>query len=38
MHAPEAALRTWDGALLVASHDADFLAAVGVGREVRLGA
>jgi ATPase subunit of ABC transporter with duplicated ATPase domains len=38
MQALEAALRTWDGALLVASHDADFLAAVGVGREVRLGA
>jgi ATPase subunit of ABC transporter with duplicated ATPase domains len=38
MQALEAALQTWDGALLVASHDADFLAAVGVGREVQLGA
>lgn len=33
----EAALRDWDGALLVVSHDADFLAAIGVEREVRLG-
>jgi len=34
--AVEAALRGYDGALLVVSHDADFLEAVGVGREVRL--
>ncbi|ACG78352.1 ABC transporter, ATP-binding protein [Phenylobacterium zucineum HLK1] len=34
--AVEAALRSYDGALLVTSHDADFLAAVGVGREIRL--
>lgn len=33
----EAALLDWDGALLVVSHDADFLAAIGVEREVRLG-
>jgi ATPase subunit of ABC transporter with duplicated ATPase domains len=35
--AVEAALRGYDGALLVVSHDRDFLAAVGVGREVLLG-
>lgn len=34
--AVEAALRGYDGALLLASHDPDFLAAVGVTREVRL--
>jgi ATPase subunit of ABC transporter with duplicated ATPase domains len=34
--AVEAALRGYDGALLVASHDRDFLAAVGVERNVRL--
>jgi ATPase subunit of ABC transporter with duplicated ATPase domains len=33
----EAALRGYDGALLVVSHDPDFLAAVGIEREVRLG-
>jgi len=32
----EAALAGYDGAVLVVSHDADFLAAVGVEREVRL--
>jgi ATPase subunit of ABC transporter with duplicated ATPase domains len=35
--AVEAALRGYDGALLVVSHDRDFLAAIGVEREVRLG-
>jgi len=34
--AVEAALAAYDGALLVVSHDRDFLAAIGVGREVRL--
>jgi ATPase subunit of ABC transporter with duplicated ATPase domains len=34
--AMEAALCGYDGALLIASHDADFLQAVGVEREVRL--
>jgi len=34
--AVEAALRGYDGALLVISHDRDFLAAIGVEREVRL--
>jgi ATPase subunit of ABC transporter with duplicated ATPase domains len=34
--AVEAALAGYDGALLVVSHDADFLAAIGVEREVRL--
>lgn len=33
----EDALSAYDGALLVVSHDADFLAAIGVEREVRLG-
>jgi len=36
--AVEAALRGYDGALLVVSHDADFLAAIGIDREVRLAA
>ncbi|HLY79511.1 MAG TPA: ATP-binding cassette domain-containing protein, partial [Caulobacteraceae bacterium] len=35
--AVEAALAAYDGALLVVSHDRDFLAAIGVEREVRLG-
>ncbi|WP_374569970.1 ABC-F family ATP-binding cassette domain-containing protein [Phenylobacterium sp.] len=35
--AVEAALAGYDGALLVTSHDADFLAAIGVERQVRLG-
>ncbi len=35
--AVEAALRGYDGALLVVSHDPDFLAAVGIEREIRLG-
>ncbi len=34
--AVEAALAAYDGALLVVSHDRDFLAAIGVEREVRL--
>ena len=34
--AVEAALAAWDGALIVVSHDADFLAAVGVGRTLDL--
>ena len=34
--AVEAALAAWDGALVVVSHDADFLAAVGVGRTLEL--
>ena len=33
----EAALKDYDGALLVVSHDAAFLSAIGVEREVRLG-
>ncbi|HSJ25387.1 MAG TPA: ABC-F family ATP-binding cassette domain-containing protein [Longimicrobiales bacterium] len=36
MQALEAALREWDGALLVVSHDTDFLAAIGVERELAL--
>lgn len=36
--AVESALRGYDGALLVASHDRDFLAAVGVSREISLSA
>jgi ATPase subunit of ABC transporter with duplicated ATPase domains len=36
--AVEAALRGYDGALLVVSHDRDFLAAIGVEREITLGA
>jgi ATPase subunit of ABC transporter with duplicated ATPase domains len=35
--AVEAAFRGYDGAMLVASHDRDFLDAVGIDREVRLG-
>jgi ATPase subunit of ABC transporter with duplicated ATPase domains len=35
--AVEAALGGYDGALLVVSHDRDFLAAIGVEREVALG-
>ncbi|MBP6876984.1 MAG: ABC-F family ATP-binding cassette domain-containing protein [Phenylobacterium sp.] len=35
--AVEAALRGYDGAMLVVSHDRDFLNAIAVGREVRLG-
>jgi len=34
--AVEAALAAWDGALVVVSHDSDFLAAVGVGRTLEL--
>lgn len=33
----EAGLRGYDGALLVVSHDADFLAAIGITRRVELG-
>ncbi|MES2032823.1 MAG: ABC-F family ATP-binding cassette domain-containing protein [Pseudomonadota bacterium] len=36
IEAVEAALAGYDGALLVVSHDADFLAAVNIDREVRL--
>jgi ATPase subunit of ABC transporter with duplicated ATPase domains len=32
----EAALRAYDGALLVASHDADFLEAIGIERRIAL--
>jgi len=35
--AVEAALRGYDGALLVVSHDRDFLDAIGIEREVALG-
>jgi len=34
--AVEAALRAWDGALVVVSHDSDFLDAVGVERRIDL--
>lgn len=34
--AVEAALAGYDGALLIVSHDADFLQAIGVEREIRL--
>lgn len=34
--AVEAALAAWDGALVVVSHDSDFLSAIGVGRTVPL--
>jgi ATPase subunit of ABC transporter with duplicated ATPase domains len=37
IEAVEAALAAYDGALLVASHDEDFLAAIGVTRRLRLG-
>ena len=37
IEAIEAALAGYDGALLVVSHDRDFLAAIGIEREVRLG-
>jgi len=37
LEALEAALRGYDGALLVVSHDADFLDAIGVQRRVGLG-
>jgi ATPase subunit of ABC transporter with duplicated ATPase domains len=33
----EAGLRSYDGALLVVSHDADFLAAIGITRNIELG-
>lgn len=36
IEAVEAGLRAYDGALLVVSHDEDFLRAVGVGRRIRL--
>lgn len=36
IEAVEAALRTYDGALVVVSHDEDFLDAVGVDRRIRL--
>jgi ATPase subunit of ABC transporter with duplicated ATPase domains len=35
--AMEAALNGYDGALLVVSHDEDFLAAIGVERVIALG-
>ena len=34
--AVEAALRSYDGALVVVSHDADFLEAIGVTRRIEL--
>ena len=34
--AVETALAAWDGALVVVSHDEDFLAAIGIGRRVEL--
>ncbi|MDO8901942.1 MAG: ABC-F family ATP-binding cassette domain-containing protein [Phenylobacterium sp.] len=37
LSAVEAALGAYDGALLLVSHDRDFLAAVGVDREISLG-
>ena len=36
VEAVEAGLRGYDGALLVVSHDADFLAAIGTDRQVTL--
>jgi len=36
IEAVEAALAAWDGALVVVSHDRDFLEAIRIGREVRL--
>jgi len=35
--AVEGTLRGYDGALLVVSHDRDFLAAIGIERDIRLG-
>jgi ATPase subunit of ABC transporter with duplicated ATPase domains len=35
--AVEAALAAYDGALIVASHDRDFLASIGVEREIAIG-
>jgi ATPase subunit of ABC transporter with duplicated ATPase domains len=32
----ETALVAWDGALVVVSHDADFLAAIGAARTIAL--
>jgi ATPase subunit of ABC transporter with duplicated ATPase domains len=37
IEARESALREYDGALLVVSHDADFLEAIGVERRVATG-
>jgi len=37
IEAVEAALSGYDGALLVVSHDADFLAAIGIDRRIALG-
>jgi len=37
IEAVEAALAAWDGALVVVSHDRDFLEAIRVDREIRLG-
>ncbi|HEY1930292.1 MAG TPA: ABC-F family ATP-binding cassette domain-containing protein [Caulobacteraceae bacterium] len=37
IEAVEAALAAYDGALLVASHDEEFLAAIGVRRRLRIG-
>lgn len=37
IEAVEAALAAYDGALVVVSHDRDFLAAIGIEREIRLG-
>jgi ATPase subunit of ABC transporter with duplicated ATPase domains len=34
--AVEAALKAWDGALVVVSHDADFLEAIGIDRRIAL--
>ena len=36
IEAVEAGLRAYDGALLVVSHDRDFLAAIGIEREIVL--
>ena len=37
MEAVEVGLRAYDGALLVVSHDRDFLYTIGIQREVALG-
>jgi ATPase subunit of ABC transporter with duplicated ATPase domains len=37
LRALEAALRVWPGGLVVASHDREFLAALGVQRTIELG-